>query len=116
MAKDAHVLNVPRRLMAVVRFNGLCTRTQVKKQLQALLDALVADKLIAGDEASLQFGGRDVWVRGYECKVGFNSKGVLSMAMYGGSKGVPRVNEIALDLTELVDEQQLSASENRRGS
>ncbi|PXF44188.1 hypothetical protein BWQ96_06048 [Gracilariopsis chorda] len=107
MAKDAHVLNVPRRLMAVARFKGFSTRTEVQKRLKALVDALVADNVIPPDEQSVRFGGRNVWVRGYECKVGFNSKGVLSMAMYGGSKGVPRVNEIAIDLTELVNEQDI---------
>ncbi|KAI0557925.1 SOUL heme-binding protein [Gracilaria domingensis] len=108
-AKGTRIVDVPRSLMAACRFDGFSTRTRVKEEHQKLLEALVDDGILSGDEEQLQFGGPNVWVRCYDCKVGFNSKGVLSMAMYGGSRGVRRVNEIVFDLTDIVAEQSVCA-------
>lgn len=90
---------VGERVMAVHRFGGYSLGTEVEKRLEQLLLDLRNDGIVTEEVK------RDrVWVRVYDSKVGFNSKGLLVMAMYGGSDGVPRVNEIAIDLSGLVSD------------
>lgn len=107
LAERAELINVRRRLMAVSRFRGLSREKEVKKRVERLLDSLERDGVISGRHDSICFGGCNVWVRVYDCKVGFNSIGAISMAMFGSSTGVPRVNEIAIDLTDFVSEAEL---------
>jgi len=92
----AEIFDVPESVMAIFRFRGYATRDVVLTNLAKFKKRLVADGIF---ESMGDVREEDVWVRVYDSKVGFNTKGMLSMAMYGSSKGVPRVNEIAIDLS-----------------
>lgn len=84
-----------RRVMAVKRFSEKPMRKRVIEIVDQVLSDLERDGIKAGWDR--------VWVRNYDCKVGFNTAGELAMAMYGTSFGVPRVMEVAVDVTDLVD-------------
>lgn len=100
-SRDVTVRSEGRRVFAVHRFRGFSTRTETEKHLKKFMKALRADGLWEGDILS-----NDVWIRLYDISVGFNSKGLLAMAMYSNSRGVPRVNELAIDITDRWHEQQ----------
>lgn len=94
MDEGVTVETVDRRIFAVRRFGGFSSREKTRLQCEPFIQAIKEDGLWEGDVVP-----SDVWVRTYDVKVGFNSSGLLSMAMYGYSRGVSRVNEIAIDIT-----------------
>lgn len=98
-AENAKVVDVGERTLAIVRFRGLASRTVVEKQLNQLADSLIADGVMK-DKSDVRGGA--VWVRSYDGKVGFNSKGILAIATYGATYGLPRLNELSVDLTDVV--------------
>lgn len=85
----------PRRVFAVLRFRGFSTRSKSEKQLQSLIEMLREDGWWDGDVLA-----SDVWIRTYDNFVGFNSKGLLAISLFGNSKLIPRTNEVAIDITE----------------
>lgn len=87
-ATRTEIVNVGKRVMAVRRFGGYAKEDEVKKWI-AVVREVVEEK---------GWGMGLTWVRSYDAKVGFNERGLLSMAMYGSSDGVPRVNEIAAEI------------------
>lgn len=104
-AENANVVDVGERTMAVVRFRGFSTREVVDERLERLIGTLVADGIIK-DGTDIARG--KVWVRSYDSKVGFNSKGFLSIAMHGATLGLPRLNELAVDLTDVIAADQVT--------
>lgn len=94
-AEEAEIVEVGERNFAVVRFRGYSKREEMMDRLEKLRAALVQDGIIGEKEVE----ECPFWIRVYNAKVGFNSSGSLAMAMYGSSKGVPRINEIAIELT-----------------
>lgn len=95
MVEGVTVRVTGKRIFATYRFRGFSTRSETEKRLQKLVKHLRDDSVWEGDILA-----SDVWVRSYDIKVGFNSAGLISMAMYTNSRGVPRVNEIAIDITD----------------
>lgn len=89
-----------RRVFAITRFGGYSRKEIVDQKRVPFVNAIKNDGLWEGSVED-----DDIWVRVYNIKVGFNSSGLLAMAMYGHSKGVPRVNEIAVDITEFWDKE-----------
>lgn len=105
IAENANIVDVAERTMAVMRFKGLASREVVDGRLKRLIDTLIADGIIK-DKTDIARG--KVWVRSYDGKVGFNSKGVLSIATHGATLGLPRLNELAVDLTEAIASDQVT--------
>ncbi len=90
---------IAERRMAVVRFGGFATAKVFLSKRDKLLDALVRDGLIDEDCAADE---SRVWSRLYDCKLGFNSSGMPTLATFGYARGIPRVNEIAIELDREV--------------
>lgn len=90
-----------RRVFAIYRFGGFSRKEIVDQKLVPFVDAIKEDGLWEGDVED-----SDLWVRVYNTKVGFNSSGILAIASYGHSMGIPRVNEIAIDITGVWDKKR----------
>jgi SOUL heme-binding protein len=87
----------PRRF-AVVRYSGYALTEIFDEKLETLVTSLQMDGVLPG-------GGpvdrSKVWARSYDSKVGFNAKGLLAIATYGTTRGIPpRVNEIAIEIPD----------------
>lgn len=95
MAPGVVLRTHPQRVFAIYRFSGYGRRTECEQNLQKFIRYLRQDGLWTGDLLA-----SDVWIRTYDATVGFNSKALLSIIMYGTSIGVPRINEIAIDITD----------------
>lgn len=95
LAEGVTIKSMPKRVFAIYRFSGFSTRENAEVKLKELMKWLREDGLWQGDVLA-----NDVWVRSYDATVGFNSRGLLAITMYGNSVGVPRVNEVAIDITE----------------
>lgn len=93
------VMFPPRRL-AVTRFRGFASAPKFLKRRDDLLAALVRDGLL--DEVKAKDESR-VWSRQYDCKLGFNSSIMPTLATYGFSQGIPRVNEVAVELDDVFE-------------
>lgn len=89
-----------RRVFATYRFGGFSMKEVIDEKLEPFVDAIKEDGLWEGEVED-----SDVLVRVYNTKVGFNSSGLLAIASYGYSMGVPRVNEIAIDITGIWDKR-----------
>lgn len=96
-APNAEYVEAPPRQIAVKRFRGYSTATVFEEKLGELCDRLQENGLLP-EGRNVECGR--VSVRHYNAKVGFNSKGLLSIATYGSSTGVPRINEIAIVLSD----------------
>ena len=81
-----------RRIMAIRRFSEVPMADLVAEKVDKVLEDLQRD--------GVDVGWDRVWVRNYDSKVGFNRDGELAMSMFGSSFGVPRVTEIAVDITD----------------
>lgn len=95
LAQGVSINIQPRRVFAILRFSGFSTRQKSEVQLQSLIEMLRQDGWWEGDVLA-----SDVWIRTYDNFVGFNSKGLLAISLFGNSKLIPRTNEVAIDITE----------------
>lgn len=94
---NARITEMPERILAVTRFTGFATKDVVKERIQRLTESLVKEGILkSADDITRE----RVWVRFYDAKVGFNSAGLLSMVMYAATRGIPRLNEIAIELPD----------------
>lgn len=101
-AEGAGYVMVPERRFATKRFRGFATSKVFLKKRDELVRELVKDGLLTegqGEQAAR------TWSRCYDCKVGFNVKGMPTLATYGYSQGFPRVNEIAIDLGDNFEDE-----------
>jgi hypothetical protein len=93
---NAHFTLSRTRLFAVVRFRGYALVDAFQSKLEVLLTGLRVDGILA-DGATVDQSR--VWARSYDSKVGFNSRGLLAIATYGSTRGIPpRLNEIAIEI------------------
>lgn len=101
LAECASVHVTKRRVFAVYRFGGFSKMEMAEQKLKPMLAALRKDGLWDGE-----MQGSDVRLRLYDIKVGFNSSGLLAMCMFGFFRPLPRLNEIAIDITDRWEEER----------
>lgn len=84
------LVEVGERTVAISRLWGNAKDDVVRGRVQRVMEALERD----GRK------GRTWWVRSYDSRVGFNGKGMLSIASFGNSAGLPRCNEIMVEIED----------------
>eukprot|EP00177_Eucheuma_denticulatum_P001132 GFKZ01002048.1.p1 GENE.GFKZ01002048.1~~GFKZ01002048.1.p1 ORF type:complete len:441 (-),score=47.93 GFKZ01002048.1:401-1606(-) len=84
----AELLYVEERVVAVRRFWGDAVGERVKKEVDEIITALKTDGKVSGVW----------WGRSFDSRVGFNRKGQFAMATFGNSAGVPRRNEVMVEI------------------
>lgn len=94
--EDVRIVDVAERICVVDRFGGFAMRDIVEERIAKMRKCL--------KQWAVEVDRERIWMRSYESKIGFNEKGLLAIAMYGSSKGIPRRNEIVMDVTGLVEE------------
>lgn len=93
--ENAEHVWVPERRVAFRRYSGHAVSKRFVVQRDKLLAALVRDGLLDKEQSE---ESRRVWSRIYDSKLGFNQKGEPCIANYGSTQGIPRINEIAVEL------------------
>lgn len=93
---DGRLVNVGERVVAVSRLWGDAKEDTVMARVRRVMDALERD----GKK------GRTWWMRSFDSRVGFNEKGMLSISTFGNSAGLPRCNEIMVEIEDGVGEGQ----------
>lgn len=96
-AECVNVEVAEKRVFAVARFSGFATRDVVARKMSELSSRLRDDGLWEGE-----LGWTDIWVRSYDTKVGFNSTGQIAIAGFASTMGLPRISELAVDVTSRV--------------
>lgn len=94
--QTASVIERPERIFGCMRFAGFATKDIVKEKVEVLVQKLRDDGLWGDEEMERE----RVWGRIYNATAGFSIRGKLTMATYGQTFGVRRVNEIAIDITD----------------
>lgn len=87
---DGRLVDVGERVVAVSRLWGDAKDDAVRERVRRVMEALERD----GKK------GRTWWMRSFDSRVGFNNKGMLSIATYGNSAGLPRCNEIMVEIED----------------
>lgn len=95
--QDSQFVMIPTRRLAVTRFRGFASAPKFLKRRDILIKQLIEDGLL--DEEKAKDESR-IWSRQYDCKLGYNSLFMPTLSSFGFSQGVPRVNEIAVELDD----------------
>lgn len=84
----AKLVQMEERVVAVRRFWGDAVGDRVRKEVDVVMNALEKDGKVPGVW----------WGRSFDSRAGFNRKGQFAMATFGNTAGVPRRNEVMVEI------------------